>query len=94
MVYCENEDNMAIVECNNVTGKFKIVETGFFENSQDAPEKFNAIIEINVHGTLILYNDSTDFRRFIEKLTPEQEDEYYKKWYLFAGGHLEDFEEE
>ena len=85
---------MAIVECNDVTGKLKIVETGFFENSQDAPEKFNAIIEINTHGTLILYNDSTDFRRFIEKLTPDQEKKYYEKWYVFAGGNLEDFEEE
>ena len=90
----ENEDNMAVIEYDDVTGKLEIVETGFFENSQDAPEKFNAIIEINTHGTLILYNDSTDFRRFVEKLTPDQEKKYYEKWYVFAGGNLEDFEEE
>jgi len=90
----ENEDNMAVIKYDNVTEELEIVETGFFENSQDAPEKFNAIIEINTHGTLILYNDSTDFRRFIEKLTPDQEKKYYEKWYVFAGGNLEDFEEE
>ena len=88
----EDEDNMAVIKYDDVTGKLEIVETGFFENSEDAPKKYNAIIEINTNGTLILYNDSTDFKRFINKLTPEQEDEYYKKWYLFAGGRLEDFE--
>ena len=90
----ENEDNMAVIKYDDVTGKLEIVETGFFENSQDAPEKFNAVIEMNIRGTLILYNDSTDFRRFINKLTPDQEEQYCKKWYAFAGGNLEDFEEE
>lgn len=90
----ENEDNMAVIEYDDETGKLEIVETGFFENSQDAPEKFNAVIEINTRGTLILYNDATDFRRFINKLTPDQKEQYYKKWYVFAGGDLEDFEEE
>lgn len=66
--------------------------TNFWKNGKF--EKFNAMIEINIHGTLILYNDSTDFRRFINKLTPDQEKQYYEKWYIFAGGNLEDFEEE
>ena len=90
----ENEDNMAVIKYDNVTEELEIVETEFFENSEDAPEKFNAIIEMNTHGTLILYNDSTDFKRFINKLTPDQEKKYYEKWYVFAGGNLEDFEEE
>ena len=51
----ENEDNMAKVEYNDVTGELKIIETGFFKNTEDAPEKFNAIIGININGTLILY---------------------------------------
>ena len=87
-------DNMAVVEYNNKSGELKIIKTAYFENSQDAPRKFNAIIAVNDHGTFIHYSDWTDYRRFINKLSKEQEDEYFKKWYVFAGGDLKDLEKD
>lgn len=87
-------DNMAIVEYNSESRELKIVKTAYFENSQDAPERFNATIAQLEKGTVIHYSDLSDYKRFIDKLSKEQEDEYFKKWYIFAGGDLEDLEEE
>ena len=83
----ENEDNMAVIEYDDVTGKLEIIETGFFENSEDAPQIFNTTIAQLEKGTFIHYSDLTDYRRFINKLSKEQEDEYFKKWYVFAGAN-------
>lgn len=88
----ENEDNMAVIKYDNVTEELEIIETGFFENINDASKKFNAIIAINSHGTFLYYNDWTDYRRFYEKLTEDEEKEYFRKWYLFADGDLEELE--
>ena len=88
----EDEVNMAAVRYDDETGKLEIIETGFFENINDASKKFNAIIAINSHGTFLYYNDWTDYRRFYEKLTEDEEKEYFRKWYLFADGDLEDLE--
>ena len=88
----EDEVNMAAVRYDDETGKLEIIETGFFENINDASKKFNAIIAINSHGTFLYYNDWTDYRRFYEKLTEDEEKEYFRKWYLFADGDLEELE--
>ena len=40
----EDEVNMAAVRYDDETGKLEIIETGFFENINDASKKFNAII--------------------------------------------------
>ena len=88
------EGNMAKVEYDDETGTLYVFETGFFENIQDAPRKFNAIIAVNDHGTFIHYSDWTDYRRFSDKLTEDEEKEYFGKWYIFAGGDLEELEEE
>lgn len=87
-------DNMAVVEYDNENRELKIIKTAYFENSQDAPERFNATIAQLEKGTVIHYSDLSDYKRFIDKLSKEQEDEYFKKWYIFAGGDLEDLEEE
>ena len=87
-------DNMAVVEYDNENRERKIIKTAYFENSQDAPERFNATIAQLEKGTVIHYSDLSDYKRFIDKLSKEQEDEYFKKWYIFAGGDLEDLEEE
>lgn len=87
-------DNMAVVEYDNENRELKIIKTAYFENSQDAPERFNATIAQLEKGTVIHYSDLSDYKRFIGKLSKEQEDEYFKKWYIFAGGDLEDLEEE
>ena len=87
-------DNMAIVEYDNESGELKIIKTAYFENSQDAPQVFNATIAQLEKGTVIHYSDLSDYRRFIDKLSKEQEDEYFKKWYVFAGGDLEVLEKE
>ena len=84
---------MAIVEYDNESGELKIIKTAYFENSQDAPQVFNATIAQLEKGTVIHYSDLTDYRRFVDKLSKEQENEYFKKWYVFAGGDLEDLEE-
>ena len=87
-------DNMAIVEYNSESKELKIVKTAYFENSQDAPQVFNATIATNSHGTFIHYNDWTDYRRFIDKLTADEDEEYFRKWYIFADGNLEFLEED
>ena len=87
-------DNMAIVEYNDESEELKIIKTAYFENSKDAPKAFNATIAQLEKGTIIHYSDLSDYRRFIDKLPKEQENEYFKKWYVFAGGDLEDLEEE
>mgnify|MGYP001740820337 CR=1 FL=1 len=87
-------DNMAVVEYNSESRELKIIKTAYFENSQDAPQVFNATISQLEKGTFIHYNDLTDYRRFIDKLSKEQEDEYFKKWYVFAGGDLKDLEKD
>ena len=83
-------DNMAIVEYNSESEELKIIKTAYFENSQDAPQVFNASIAQLEKGTVVHYSDLTDYRRFIDKLSKEQEEEYFKKWYVFAGGDLKD----
>lgn len=87
-------DNMAIVEYDNKSGELKIIKTAYFENSQDAPQVFNATIAQMEKGTFVHYSDLTDYRRFIDKLSKEKKDEYFKKWYVFAGGDLKDLEKE
>lgn len=87
-------DNMAIVEYDNESGELKIIKTAYFENSQDAPQVFNATIAQLEKGTVIHYSDLSDYRRFIDKLSKEQKDEYFKKWYVFASGDLEVLEKE
>lgn len=87
-------DNMAIVEYNSESEELKIIKTAYFENSQDAPQVFNASIAQLEKGTVVHYSDLTDYRRFIDKLSKEQEDEYFKKWYVFAGGDLKDLEKD
>ena len=87
-------DNMAVVEYDSESRELKIVKTAYFENSQDAPQAFNASIAQMKKGTFIHYSDLSDYRRFIDKLSKEQENEYFKKWYIFAGGDLKDLEEE
>lgn len=87
-------DNMAIVEYDNESGELKIIKTAYFENSKDAPKTFNATIAQLEKGTIIHYSDLSDYRRFIDKLSKKQEYEHFKKWYVFAGGDLEDLEEE
>ena len=84
---------MAAVRYDDKTGELGIIETGFFENIKEAPKKFNAIIAINSHGTFLYYSDWTDYRRIYDKLTEDEEKEYFRKWYLFADGNLEDLEE-
>ena len=49
------EDNMAVVKYG--TAGLDIVETGFFENLfEEAPERFNAVIETSEHGTFVFCN--------------------------------------
>ena len=90
--FLSSEDNMAAVRYDDKTGKLEIIETGFFENINDAPKKFNAIIAINSRGAFLYYSDWIDYRRFYEKLIEDEEKEYFRKWYVFAGGDLEDLE--
>lgn len=90
--FLSSEDNMAAVRYDDKTGKLEIIETGFFENINDAPKKFNAIIAINSRGAFLYYSDWIDYRRFYEKLIEDEEKEYFRKWYVFAGGNLEDLE--
>ena len=83
--FLSSEDNMAAVRYDDKTGKLEIIETGFFENINDAPKKFNAIIAINSRGAFLYYSDWIDYRRFYEKLIEDEEKEYFRKWYVFAG---------
>ena len=56
---------------------------------QECLTLFNFLVYANY-----VYNiNLSDYRRFINKLSKKQEDEYFKKWYVFAGGDLEDLEE-
>ena len=83
-------DNMAIVEYDDESKEIKIIKTAYFESSEDAPEIFNASIAQLEKGTFVHYSNLSDYRRFIDKLSKEQENEYFKKWYVFAGGDLEE----
>lgn len=47
----------------------------------------------SVYANYVYNINLSDYRRFINKLSKKQEDEYFKKWYVFAGGDLEDLEE-
>ena len=61
----------------------------FWQIMQECLTLFNFLVYANY-----VYNiNLSDYRRFINKLSKKQEDEYFKKWYVFAGGDLEDLEE-
>lgn len=48
------KDNMAVVKYG--TAGLDIIETGFFDNLEEAPKRFNAVIETSGHGTFIFCN--------------------------------------
>ena len=85
----ENNHNVAIVTYDMLTEELKIQETAFVNVPEKAEKKYNAFIE----NGLIVYDDYTDYQRFENELKAEEKKEYFKKWYIFAGGSEKDLNE-
>lgn len=84
-------DNVASVEYDNETGELKVLKTALI--SKDLAKDWNANVILTAKGLLIIYNDHTEYRRHHKYFSEEEKSELFKKWYIFAGGDLEDLED-
>lgn len=84
-------DNVASVEYNNETGELKVLKTASI--SKDLAKDWNANVILTEKGLLIIYNDYTEYRRHSKCFSEKEKKENFKKWYLFADGLEEDWNE-
>ena len=82
----KNNHNVAVVTYDILTEELEIKETAFVSDPKNAERKYNAFIE----DELIVYNDYTDYKRFLKELSEKEKGKYYEKWESFAVD-LEDF---
>lgn len=82
----KNNHNVAVVTYDILTEELEIKETAFVSDPKNAERKYNAFIE----DELIVYNDYTDYKRFLKELSEKEKGKYYEKWESFADD-LEDF---
>lgn len=84
-------DNVASVEYDNGTGELKVLKTALV--SKDLAKDWNANVILTKKGLLIIYNDYTEYGRHSKCFSEKEKEENFKKWYFFADGLEEDWDE-
>ena len=64
----KNNHNVAVVTYDILTEELEIKETAFVSDPKNAERKYNAFIE----DKLIVYNDYTDYKRFLKELSEKE----------------------
>lgn len=84
-------DNVASVEYDNGTGELKVLKTALI--SKNLAKDWNANVILTEKGLLIIYNDYTEYGRHSKCFSEKEKEENFKKWFLFAGGEEEEWNE-